>query len=192
MEVGNITKAAMYFQKFSSLKLFKRTITFFGTVLFNLFNESNINRWILGVTQKIELRVTFKFQLPNILPDFHFQGVMNLHWWTYMMLLMVLKIKWCFHFRQKKINTKEAHYAICYSSRLQFHRLEFSPKFVIANFHFRMSQKNAIFGLEIFSLTLEYEWKLRYSKTFLKLFALFGFSEDISLIEKFLFLLSQS
>ena len=152
---------------------------FFVTVLFNLFNEINIYRWILEVTQKYELRFTFKFQLPNILPDFHFQGVMNLHWWTYVMLLMVLKIKWCLHFRQNKINTKEAHYAICYSSRFQFHSLEFSPKFVIASFHFCMPQKNAIFDLEIFSLTLEYEWKLRYSKTFLKLFVLFGFSEEI-------------
>ena len=35
MEVGNFTKAATF--KFSSLKLLKHTITFFVTMLFNVF-----------------------------------------------------------------------------------------------------------------------------------------------------------
>ena len=188
-----LQKLLCTFKSFLHLSYSNTQLLFLGQCFLIFLMSQTLTDEFWGLHKKLNCAfVTFKFQLPNILPDFHFQGVMNLHWWTYMMLLMVLKIKWCFHFRQKKINTKEAHYAICYSSRLQFHRLEFSPKFVIANFHFRMSQKNAIFGLEIFSLTLEYEWKLRYSKTFLKLFALFGFSEDISLIEKFLFLLSQS
>ena len=82
------------------------------------------------------------------------------------MATLVLKINWHFHFPQKKMDAKEAHYAICYSSRLQFHGFIIYPKFVTANVHFSMSQNHAIFVLEICSLTLEYEWKLRYSKTF--------------------------
>ena len=47
-------------KKFTSPKLSKQTITFFWDSAFLYFHESNINRWFWRVTQKYELRVSFK------------------------------------------------------------------------------------------------------------------------------------
>ena len=49
-----------YFYKFSSLKLWKHTITFFCDSALWYFHETNINRWFLGLTQNCELCVSFK------------------------------------------------------------------------------------------------------------------------------------
>ena len=69
------SKAAS-FQKFSSLKLKRRTITFFVTVLFNISLKKNINQWFLGVTHKYKLRVSFK-------QIFHVRSYFVLeHFWT--------------------------------------------------------------------------------------------------------------
>ena len=56
MEVGNVTKVAT-FKSF----LHANCNYFFVTVLFNISHEKNINRLFLGVTQKYELPVCFKF-----------------------------------------------------------------------------------------------------------------------------------
>ena len=67
---------AASFQKFSSLKLKRRTITFFVTVLFNISLKKNINQWFLGVTHKYKLRVSFK-------QIFHVRSYFVLeHFWT--------------------------------------------------------------------------------------------------------------
>ena len=42
MEIGNVTKAATY--KSSLHQKYKSTVTFFVTVLFHYFHETNINR----------------------------------------------------------------------------------------------------------------------------------------------------
>ena len=66
MEIENVSKAAT-FKKFSSQGLSKHTITFFMTVLFNYFHKTNINRRFLGITQKQELRVSFKATTRGVL-----------------------------------------------------------------------------------------------------------------------------
>ena len=59
MEIDNVTKAAT-FKSFLHQSYKNTQLLFFVTVLFNYFHETNINRWFLGVTQKYELRVSFK------------------------------------------------------------------------------------------------------------------------------------
>ena len=54
MEVGNIAKAAA-FKRFFHLS-HKNTHLLF----LNIFHEKNINRWVLWVTQKYEMQVSFK------------------------------------------------------------------------------------------------------------------------------------
>ena len=59
MKTGNVTKAAT-FKSFLHQSYKNTQLLFFVTVLFNYFHETNINRRFLGVTQKYELRVSFK------------------------------------------------------------------------------------------------------------------------------------
>ena len=59
MEVGNVTKAAT-FKGFLHLSYKNLQLLFFVTVLLNISQKTNINRWFLEVTQKYELRVSFK------------------------------------------------------------------------------------------------------------------------------------
>ena len=58
IEVGNITKAAT-FKGFLHLS-YKNTQLLFCDSVFSIFQEKIINRWFLWVTQKYELRVSFK------------------------------------------------------------------------------------------------------------------------------------
>ena len=60
MEVGNITKAAT-FESFLFLS-YKNTQSR-NDRAFQYFHETNINRLFFGVTQKYELRVSFKVEL---------------------------------------------------------------------------------------------------------------------------------
>ena len=60
MKTGNVTKAAT-FKSFLHQSYKNTQLLFFVTVLFNYFHETNINRRFLGVTQKYELRVSFKY-----------------------------------------------------------------------------------------------------------------------------------
>ena len=59
MEVGNVTKAAT-FKGFLHLSYKNPQLLFFVTVLLNISHKTNINRWFLEITQKYELRVSFK------------------------------------------------------------------------------------------------------------------------------------
>ena len=67
MEAGNITKAATFesflhlsYKSQRDIRGWKHTITFFVTVLFNIFMCQTLTDVFLGVTQKYELRVSFK------------------------------------------------------------------------------------------------------------------------------------
>ena len=51
MEVGNVTKAAI-FKSFLHQSHKNTQLSFFATVLFNYFLETNINRQLWGVIQK--------------------------------------------------------------------------------------------------------------------------------------------
>ena len=60
MEIRNSTKAAT-FKIFLHLSYKNTLLSFLWIVLFQYFHETNIKRWFLGVTQKCELRVSFKY-----------------------------------------------------------------------------------------------------------------------------------
>ena len=60
MKIGNVIKAAT-FKSFLHQSYKNTQLLFLVTVLFNYFPETNINRWFLAVTQKQELRVSFKY-----------------------------------------------------------------------------------------------------------------------------------
>ena len=57
MEVGNITKVGTFKSFF--IRVFLHRITFFVTMLFNIFMRQTLNDYFGGVTQKYELRVSF-------------------------------------------------------------------------------------------------------------------------------------
>ena len=64
MELRNIAKAAT-FKSFPQI-IYKNTITYFYDSVFQYFHETNINQLFLRVTQKYELRVSFKNNLRHI------------------------------------------------------------------------------------------------------------------------------
>ena len=88
MEVESITKVAI-FKSFLSLS-YKNTQLLSLWQCFLIFLEKNINRWFLGVTQKYELRVSFKKKFRACEECFQFINVKNADEWfiTYCMILL--------------------------------------------------------------------------------------------------------